>query len=235
VGGEIPPPLLLNGVSMKKLIMCDIDSTLHPFESTISEIIYDLYGQSVAYEKTRSYNLENITMLSPDQIREAMEMANNPIYIQSMHPYPGAVEALSYYMDNEYEIRYITSRDPSVHKDMYEWLCTNGFIRDRKVNNLFCVGSNDPSHNKESEKIRIAHLMADNHPCLFIDDNPVVLELCYFSSFLIPASLIHPWNEYIIEKYGICSAPNWGKLTKELNTIYGLPNRNNQRKLTTNN
>lgn len=220
---------------MKKLIMCDIDSTLHPFETTISEIIFDLYGQSVAYEKSQEYTLENITMLSPDQIKEALDLANDEKYIKSMHPYPGAVEAISNYIQNGYEIAYITSRDQSSQPALYEWLYYHGFIKDKRVNNIFCVGAFDTNHNKESEKIRIAHILADSHPCLFIDDNPVVLELCHFSSFLIPATIIHPWNKHIVEKYGICAAPTWIKLTKELNSIYGLPNRNNQRKLSENN
>jgi FMN phosphatase YigB (HAD superfamily) len=211
---------------MKKLILCDIDSTLHPFENIVTEVIRDLYDKSIAYHNTTDYYLEDLFSLSPDQMREALDRTNLPMYINGMKPYPGAVEAIEEYMDQGYEIAYLTSRDASVYQSLHDWLSKQGFCT-KKSNNLFCVGSINTSRkdSKESEKIRLAHMMADKHPCLFIDDNPVVLELCHFSSYLIPATIIHPWNKDVVEKYSICGATSWAKLTKELHDIYGLPHR----------
>lgn len=200
---------------MKKQIFCDIDSTIHPYNKLLESAITELYGDII------SANIRiTIENLSPTQLAQAISITNSNEYLEQITPYPGAVETLNMYMENGYKIFFISGREKQIKDRLKDSLCRIGIKNEFSI---FCVGENLSLDNNETEKIRIANMLAGRQPCLFIDDNPIVIEKCHFSPYLIPATIIQQWNKEVVNKYGICSATTWKKLAKKLNQEYGLP------------
>jgi hypothetical protein len=214
---------------MPKNIFIDIDSTVHPFEKIFNMAACDMYGACVDFSKQTSWFLEQNPKckMSPDQIASVIMAVNSPEYINQMVPYTGCVDIINLYKENDYTVTYLTGRQKAAHKSLATWLMEHNFIgkKEIKSSSLICFGEPIPSDGGsiEEKKIQFIGATTKTKPSIIIDDNPELLKLASYTSFLLPSTITHPWNKEIVEEYNIVNASTWKKLAKKLTEVYGLP------------
>jgi hypothetical protein len=101
-------------------IAIDIDSTLHHYWDTLSEIAVRRFGIELPYEEQLTWG---ITRLKPEQLRICIEESHSDARILAGTPYPGAVETVRRWHDEEGHYVHVTShRDPRCAPATARWL-----------------------------------------------------------------------------------------------------------------
>jgi hypothetical protein len=183
-------------------IAIDIDSTLHHYWDTLSEIAVRRFGIELPYDEQFTWG---ITRLKPEQLRICIEESHDDERILAGTPYPGVVEAVRRWHDPagaaalEGHFIHITShRDARCAAATARWLEQIGLPYD----DLCC------SWDKVA---RCAELEID----LLIDDSPLNLAAA-LECGIAAATLAHPWNRDVCEEEGIVCAQDWPELERLL-------------------
>jgi uncharacterized protein len=176
-------------------IAIDIDSTLHPYWEQLEEIAERRFGVKLPYAEQRSWG---ITELAEHQLREAVEETHADHNILSAEPYPGAVETVTIWRDSGHWIHITSHRATTCHGATEQWLGRIGLPYD----DLYC------SYDKVT---RCVELDID----VLVDDSPVNLRRAADEGIL-GATLIHPWNEDVIDGRKIVGARDWAALRELL-------------------
>ena len=53
---------------------------------------------------------------------------------------------------------------------------------------------------------------------VLVDDSPVNIARAREAG-IVPATIVHPWNEEVVERDGVIGAPNWKALRRELDPV----------------
>ncbi len=101
-------------------IAIDIDSTLHHYWDTLSEIAVRRFGIELPYEEQFTWG---ITRLKPEQLRICIEESHCDERILAGVPYPGAVETVRRWHEAEGHYIHVTShRDARCAAASERWL-----------------------------------------------------------------------------------------------------------------
>lgn len=177
-------------------IAIDIDSTLHHYWDTLSEIAVRRFGIDLPYEEQLTWG---ITRLKPEQLRVCIEESHTDERILAGRPYPGAVETVRRWREQEGHYIHVTShRDPRCAEATARWLEWIGLPCD----DVCC------SFEKVS---RCAQLRID----LLIDDSPLNIAAA-LERGMLAATLAHPWNRDLCEEEDVIAAADWPELARAL-------------------
>lgn len=180
-------------------IAIDIDSTLHHYWDTLSEIAVRRFGIELPYEEQFTWG---ITRLKPEQLEICIEESHRDERILAGVPYPGAVETVRRWHAEEGHYIHVTShRDARCAPASERWLREIGVPFD----DLCC------SWEKVS---RCAQLGID----LLIDDSPLNLTAA-LERGMAAATLAHPWNRDVCEEEDVLVAADWPELAHVLKPL----------------
>jgi hypothetical protein len=180
-------------------IAIDIDSTLHHYWDTLSEIAVRRFGIELPYEEQFTWG---ITRLKPEQLRICIEESHSDERILAGTPYPGAVETVRRWHETGRHYIHVTShRDPRCAAATERWLEQIGVPFD----DVCCSW----------EKVaRCAELRID----VLIDDSPLNLTAA-LEHGIAAATLAHPWNRDVCEEEDVLVAEDWQGLARALEPL----------------
>jgi uncharacterized protein len=180
-------------------IAIDIDSTLHHYWDTLSEIAVRRFGIELPYDEQFTWG---ITRLKPEQLEICIEESHSEACILAGTPYPGAVETIRRWHERDGHYIHVTShRDPRCAPVTARWLSEIGLTFD----DLCC------SWEKVS---RCAELQID----VLIDDSPFNL-IAALERGIVVATIAHPWNTDVCEEEDVVVAADWPKLARALEPL----------------
>ncbi|HYM46592.1 MAG TPA: hypothetical protein VES65_10610 [Solirubrobacteraceae bacterium] len=180
-------------------IAIDIDSTLHHYWDTLSEIAVRRFGIELPYDEQFTWG---ITRLRPEQLAVCIEESHSDARILAGTPYPGAVEAVRRWHDDEGHFIHVTShRDVRCAPATARWLTQIGL----RFDELCC------SYDKVS---RCVELEID----LLIDDGPLNITAA-LERGIAAATIAHPWNRDVCEEGDVVSARDWFELARALEPL----------------
>ncbi|MEA2481941.1 MAG: uncharacterized protein QOJ07_3863 [Thermoleophilaceae bacterium] len=181
-------------------IAIDIDSTLHPYWDQLEAIAQRRFGVALPYAEQRTWG---ITQLEDEQLAECIRETHSEEHILAAEPYPGAVETVTGWSRAGHWVHITSHRAVDAHEPTTRWLEQIGLPFD----DLHC------SYDKIA---RCVELGID----VLIDDSPVNLARAADNGIL-GATLIHPWNEDLIDDERIVGAPDWASLREALEPRLG--------------
>ena len=176
-------------------IAIDIDSTLHHYWDLLDRIAQDRFGIELPYAEQRTWG---ITTLEHEQLVECIQETHSEENILGAEPYPDAVETVRDWHANGHWIHITSHRAEHTCDATARWLERIGLPYD----DLHC------SYDKVSRCVELGiHVL--------IDDSPVNLAKAKDEGIL-GATLIHPWNEELIDQKKIVGADDWSGLRTRL-------------------
>ena len=176
-------------------IALDIDSTLHHYWDLLQRVARERYGVHLPYEEQRDWG---ITALERDALIHCVEETHSDENIEAATPYPGAVETVRGWHDAGHWIHVTSHRRESTGPATTRWLEAIGMPYD----DLHC----------SFDKVRrCVELSID----VLIDDSPVNIARARDRG-IMPATIIHPWNEDLVDEDGVIGGRNWNELREKL-------------------
>ena len=176
-------------------IAIDIDSTLHHYWDLLDEISQRRFGVALPYAEQRSWA---IPQLPREHLHECIVETHSEENILTAEPYPGAVETVKAWHDDGHWIHITSHRSTAAHGATAQWLDRIGLPWD----DLHC------SYDKVT---RCVELDID----VLVDDSPVNLEQADEHGIL-GATLIHPWNQDLVDGTRVVGADDWPGLRERL-------------------
>jgi uncharacterized protein len=176
-------------------IALDIDSTLHHYWDLLQRVALERFGVDLPYEEQRDWG---ITVLERDAVVECVEETHSEENILAGVPYEGAVETVRAWHERGHWIHVTSHRRPLTADATARWLERIGM----PVDDLHC------SFDKVT---RCVELGID----LLIDDSPANIARAREEGILA-ATIIHPWNEEVVNRDGVIGARDWPGLRKRL-------------------
>ncbi len=179
-------------------IALDIDSTLHPYWDVLQRVAHERYGVELPYEQQRDWG---ITALERDALVHCVEETHSDANIAAGEPYPDAVETVRRWHEQGHWIHVTSHRRTSAGPATERWLEAIGM----PYHDLHC----------SFDKItRCVELEID----VLVDDSPVNLERARAEG-IVAATLIHPWNEELVQRGGVIAAHDWRELAAQLEPV----------------
>ncbi len=182
-------------------IAIDIDSTLHHYWDVLSEAARRRFGIELPYDEQLTWG---ITRLRPEQLKLCIAETHCEQAILASRPYPNAVETVNAWKQAGHFIHITSHRDGTAHDATARWLDLIGLQYDE----LYC------SFDKVT---RCQEIEID----LLIDDSPENLRRAVDAG-LTAATILHPWNEEVVEEEGILAASDWVTLATKLDELLAL-------------
>jgi uncharacterized HAD superfamily protein len=179
-------------------IALDIDSTLHHYWDLFAGIAQERYGVALPYAEQHDWG---ITSLEPEQLRAIVAETHSEANIVGAEPYPDAVETISAWHAAGHWIHVTSHRAEDAHAATVRWLERIGMPFD----DLHC------SYDKVA---RCVELGID----VLIDDSPVNLARAREQG-IVPATILHPWNEDLVAAEGVIAARDWRRLRHRLEPL----------------
>jgi len=176
-------------------IAIDIDSTLHHYWDLLDRIARDRFGVPLPYAEQRTWG---ITALEQEQLVECIRETHTEENILGAEPYPDAVETVREWHDSGHWIHITSHRATETCEVTARWLDRINLPHD----DLHC------SYDKVA---RCVELGID----VLIDDSPVNLTRAADEGIL-GATLIHPWNEEVVDDRRVVGAADWTGLKLRL-------------------
>ena len=176
-------------------IALDVDSTLHDYWPLFRRVVHERHGLDLPYEEQREWGT---TRLPRDDVVACIEETHSEENILAAEPYPGAVETVRDWHAAGHWIHVTSHRHTHTRDATGEWLERIGMPYD----DLHC------SFDKVS---RCVDLGID----VLVDDSPVNLVKAKRAS-VVGATLIHPWNEDLVEAGEAIGAETWHELRAKL-------------------
>lgn len=176
-------------------IAIDIDSTLHDYWPLLAGAARRRFGIDLPYAEQYDWG---ITRLKPEQLRCCIEETHTEPAILDAEPYPGAVEVVSRWHAAGHFIHVTSHRDERCHEPTARWLDRIGLPH----HELYC----------SMDKVaRCAEIGID----VLIDDSPVNLVRA-IECGITPATILHPWNEDVVEEERVIHGADWPTLAQSL-------------------
>lgn len=179
-------------------IAIDIDSTLHHYWDTLSEVSVQRFGVALPYEEQFSWG---ITRLRPEQLALCIEESHSDERILAGRPYPGAVEAVRRWHEEGHYVHVSSHRPLDCRAATGAWLQSIGLPF-------------DDLHVSFDKVARCVELDID----LIIDDSPDNL-LAAIERGILAATIAHPWNLDVREEENIIGAEDWTELARLLEPV----------------
>jgi len=178
----------------------DIDSTLHQYWDIFADVAKQRFGIDLPYEGQQDWV---ISALKPDQLQAVISETHSHANVTRAEPYPGAVETVRRWVDQGHWVHITSHRSNDARDSTVEWLTQIGLPFD----DLHCSFDKVP---------RCVELDVE----LLIDDSPVNMVRALEHGIKV-ATLIHPWNQDIIETEDVVAAEDWDGLAAALEPLLG--------------
>ena len=179
-------------------IALDIDSTLHPYWDLLQRVVKERYGVDLPYEDQRDWG---ITVLERDAVIHCVEETHSDENIAAGVPYPDAVETVRDWHAQGHWIHVTSHRRVSTRAATEAWLDAIGMPYD----DLHC------SFDKIS---RCVELKID----VLVDDSPLNIAKARAAG-IGAATIVHPWNEDLVDRDGVIGARDWKELRRKLDPV----------------
>jgi uncharacterized protein len=179
-------------------IALDIDSTLHHYWDLLQRVAKERYGVDLPYEEQRDWG---ITVLERDAVVHCVEETHSDENIACAEPYPDAVETVREWHAAGHWIHVTSHRRSSTYEATTGWLEAIGMPYD----DLHCSFDKVP---------RCAELGIH----VLVDDSPVNITRAQAAG-IVPATIIHPWNEELVDRDGVIGARDWRGLKARLDPV----------------
>ncbi|HUB75740.1 MAG TPA: hypothetical protein VL977_01725 [Solirubrobacteraceae bacterium] len=176
---------------MTARIAVDIDSTLHHYWDTLTEVCRVELGVELADAERFARGDAGIC---ESELERAVAISQTDPYILAAEPYPDAIEVIAGWRRAGCAIHIATHRPPRARPATAAWLARIGLEYDE----LDC----------SSDKIE--HCVAGGIGIL-IDDQPDNLERA-LAAGLRAAALRHPWNRELCARLPVLAADSWREL-----------------------
>jgi hypothetical protein len=176
----------------------DIDSTLHHYWDLLQRVVRERHGVDLPYEDQRDWG---VTLLERDAMIRCVEETHSDDNIAAGEPYPGAVEAVRAWHDEGHWIHVTSHRRAGSAAATAAWLDAIGLPYD----DLHC------SFDKVSRCVELGVQV-------LIDDSPANIARARDAG-IIPATIVHPWNEELVEHDGVIGAGDWEGLKAALDPL----------------
>jgi hypothetical protein len=179
-------------------IALDIDSTLHQYWDLLQRIVRERYGVELPYEEQRDWG---ITALERDAVIHCVEETHTDENILAALPYDNAVETVRAWHEQGHWVHVTSHRRTQTAVATARWLEQIGMPYD----DLHC------SFDKVTRCVELGiHVL--------VDDSPVNIERARAAG-IVPATIIHPWNEELVERDGVIGARDWIGLRDALDPV----------------
>jgi uncharacterized protein len=179
-------------------IALDIDSTLHHYWDLLQRVARERYGVELPYEEQRDWG---ITALERDAVVHCVEETHSDENILAGVPYEGAVETVQAWHRQGHWIHVTSHRRPQTADATARWLAEIGMPFD----DLHC------SFDKVSRCVELGiHVL--------VDDSPTNIARARMAG-IVPATILHPWNEELVEQEGVIGARDWSELRTRLDPV----------------
>ena len=179
-------------------IALDIDSTLHPYWDLLQRVVRERYGIELPYEEQRDWG---ITALERDAVIHCVEETHSDENIAAGVPYPDAVETVKEWHRRGHWIHVTSHRRMSTRQATERWLEAIGM----PYHDMHC------SFDKVPRCVELGiHVL--------VDDSPVNIAKARAAG-IIPATIVHPWNEELVERDGVIGARDWSGLRARLDPV----------------
>jgi hypothetical protein len=179
-------------------IALDIDSTLHHYWDLLQRVVKQRYDLDLPYEEQREWGISG---LERDAVVHCVEETHSDENIAAGVPYEGAVETVADWHRQGHWIHVTSHRRSSCAAATASWLDAIGLPYD----DLHC------SFDKIS---RCVELGID----VLVDDSPVNIVRARDAG-IVPATLVHPWNEELVGSDGVIAARDWAELRAQLEPV----------------
>jgi uncharacterized protein len=176
-------------------IAIDIDSTLHHYWDRLSEAAQRRFGVDLPYEEQHTWG---VTRLKAEQLKCCIKETHTDAAILASEPYAGAVDAINRWHRAGHFIHVTSHREQACSKATAAWLAHIGLEYDE----LYC----------STDKIARAREIEID---LLIDDNPDDLVRAVDAG-MQAATILHPWNEDVVDDEGLVAAKDWATLAERL-------------------
>ena len=176
----------------------DIDSTLHQYWDIFAEVAHARFGIHLPYEGQRDWV---ISSLKPEQLQAVIKETHSEANVLRPEPYPGAVETVKGWVSQGHWVHITSHRSNDAREATLQWLDQIGLPFD----DLHCSFDKVP---------RCVELDVE----LLIDDSPVNIVRALEHGIKV-ATLIHPWNEDVVETEDVIAAHDWAGLREALAPI----------------
>jgi hypothetical protein len=179
-------------------IALDIDSTLHHYWDLLQRVARERYGVELPYEEQRDWG---ITALERDAVVHCVEETHSDENILAGVPYEGAVETVQAWHEQGHWIHVTSHRRPQTADATACWLEEIGMPFD----DLHC------SFDKVSRCVELGiHVL--------VDDSPANIARARMAG-IVPATILHPWSEELVEQEGVIGARDWNELRARLDPV----------------
>jgi uncharacterized protein len=179
-------------------IALDIDSTLHPYWDLLQRVVKERYGIDLPYEEQRDWG---ITVLERDAMVHCVEETHSDENIAAGVPYPDAVETVRAWHEQGHWIHVTSHRRTSTRAATTAWLEAIGM----PYHDLHCSFDKVP---------RCVELGVQ----VLVDDSPINIAKARAAG-IVPATIVHPWNEELVERDGVIGARDWSQLRARLEPV----------------
>jgi hypothetical protein len=179
-------------------IALDIDSTLHHYWDLLAELSQRRFGVHLPYEEQRGWGIDR---LEPAQLKALIEESHSDENIETAEPYPHAVETVRAWHAEGHWIHVTSHRHGRTRAATERWLDRIGMPYD----DLHC------SYDKVT---RCVELGID----VLVDDSPVNLAQAAEAG-IVAATIVHPWNEELVERGEAIGGRDWPELRARLEPL----------------
>ena len=153
-------------------IYVDFDDCLCETARYFSNLVAEMFGLDIPYEGIRFFNLKESFSLTDGQYDEMMTHAHRPEELLSYVETPGAVKAVSRWLDEGHDVKIITGRPVSAYEASREWLDRHGleqiplFCLNKYGRDNFMKGSSFNLELEDYYKMHFDYAVEDS-PCAF--------------------------------------------------------------------
>ena len=160
--------------------------------------MHERHGLDLPYETQREWGT---TLLPRDDVVACVEETHSDENILAAEPYPGAVETVSQWHQAGHWIHITSHRRDRARDATAHWLERIGMPY-------------DDLHVSFDKVSRCVELGID----VLVDDSPVNLVKAKRAG-IVAATLIHPWNEEVVEAGDAIGAVSWEELRAKLDPV----------------
>ena len=153
-------------------IYVDFDDCLCETARYFSNLVAEMFGLDIPYEEIRYFNLQKSFSLTDGQYDKMMAHAHRPEELLSYEETPGAVKAVSRWLDEGHDVKIITGRPVSAYEASREWLDRHGleqiplFCLNKYGRDNFMKGSSFNLELEDYYKMHFDYAVEDS-PCAF--------------------------------------------------------------------
>ena len=179
-------------------IALDIDSTLHHYWDLFEDLAMERFGVALPYAEQWTWGTD---ALDAEKLRALVMETHAEENVLAAEPYPHAVETVRDWHARGHWIHVTSHRADTARTATETWLDRIGMPYD----DLHC------SYDKVTRCVELGiHVL--------VDDSPVNLVHAREAG-IVGATIVHPWNEPLVDQDGIVGGRDWIELRERLDPI----------------